>query len=51
MKFWKLLCAVGCVGFLLVLLLAYVAVGRTEGGPNNDDPTPPRPAPRIPVAN
>lgn len=50
MKFWKLLCAAGCIGFLLILLLAYLIQG-TGGNSSNPDPNAPRPAAHIPIAN
>jgi hypothetical protein len=50
MKFWKLLCAAGCIGFLLVLFLAYLMQGPGSVT-NNSDPNAPRPAAHIPIAN
>jgi hypothetical protein len=49
MKFWKLLCAAGCVGFLLILLLALLTQGPS--GTDRYDPNGPRTAPHIPIAN
>jgi hypothetical protein len=50
MKFWKLLCAAGCVGFLLILFLAFLVQGPSSAS-TNSDPNAPRPAPAIPIAN
>jgi len=50
MKFWKLLRAAGCLGFLLILLLAFLMQG-SGGGTNNSDPNAPRTAAPIPIAN
>jgi hypothetical protein len=50
MKFWKLLCAAGCLGFVLILLLAYLAEGPGSAT-NNSDPNAPRPAPSILIPN
>jgi hypothetical protein len=49
MKFWKLLCAAGCIGFLLILLLASLTQG--PGGNDRSDLNGPRLAPHIPIAN
>jgi hypothetical protein len=51
MKFWKLLCALGCIGFLLVLVLAYVMQDPAGSSQNNGGPDAPRPAPHIPAFN
>jgi hypothetical protein len=50
MKFWKLLCAAGGIGFLLILLLALLLQGSGSGS-NNSDPNAPRLAAPIPIAN
>jgi hypothetical protein len=50
MKFWKLLCAAGCIGFLLILFLAYLMQGPGSVT-NNADPNAPRLAPPIPIAH
>lgn len=50
MKFWKLLCAAGCLGFMVILLLAYLMQGPGSNS-NNFDPNAPRLAAPIPIAN
>jgi hypothetical protein len=50
MKLWKLLCALGCLGFLLVLVVAYALQDPGNGQPNSG-PDAPRAAPHIPAFN
>lgn len=50
MKFWKLLCAAGVLGFMAILLTAYLMQGPGSNL-NSTDPNAPRPAPPIPMPN